>query len=113
MTNMSKKSALSDTMRSAPEVALSSGTNQALAKAAEAWFAATAECQREMIGFVSMRLEKDGEAAREMMACKNLADVAAIQSRWIEETLRDYNNEMSKLMTICTKSMNSGAGPKG
>jgi Phasin protein len=113
MTNMSKKSALSDTMRSAQEVALSSGTNQALAKAAEAWFAATAECQREMIGFVSMRFEKDGEASREMMACKNLADVAAIQSRWVEETLRDYNNEMSKLMTICTKSMNSGAGPKG
>jgi hypothetical protein len=48
-----------------------------------------------------------------MTACKNLADVAAIQSRWVEETLRDYNNEASKLMTICTKSMNSGAGPKG
>ena len=66
MTTMSKKSALSDTMRSAQEFTLSSGTNQALAKAAEAWFATTTECQREMIGFMSMRLEKDGEAAREM-----------------------------------------------
>jgi hypothetical protein len=113
MTTVSKKSTLSDTIRGAQEFVLSSGTNQAVAKSTEAWFAATTECQREMIGFVSMRLEKDGEAAREMMGCKNLADVAAIQSRWVEETLRDYNAEMTKLMNICTRSVNGGAGPKG
>jgi hypothetical protein len=113
MTNIPKKSALSDTMRSAQEFALSSGHNQALAKATEAWFAAATECQREMMSFVSVRLEKDAEATREMMACKNPAEVAAIQSRWVEETLRDYNSEMGKLMTICTKSVNGGAAPKG
>jgi hypothetical protein len=113
MTTMPKRSALSDTMRSAQEFALSSGANQALVKATEAWFAATTECQREMMGFVSMRLEKDAETTREVMGCKNPADVAAIQSRWIEETLRDYSAEMAKLMAICTKSVNSGAGPKG
>lgn len=113
MTTMSKKSTLSDTMRGAQEFVLSSGTNHAVAKSTEAWFAASAECQREMIGFVSMRLEKDGEAAREMMGCKNLADVAAIQSRWVEDTLRDYSTEMTKLMNICTNSINDGAGSKG
>jgi hypothetical protein len=112
MTTMSKRSTLAETTRSAEEFALPSGNNQVLAKATEAWFAATTECQREMIGFVSMRLEKDAETTREMMACKNLADVVAIQSRWIEDTLRDYNAEMSKLMTICTKSVNGGAGPQ-
>jgi hypothetical protein len=112
MTTMAKKSTLSDTMRSAQEFALSSGTNQALAKATEAWFAAATECQREMMSFVSMRFEKDADATREMMACKNPADVAAIQSRWVEQTLHDYNSEMGKLMTICTKSVNGGAGPK-
>jgi hypothetical protein len=100
-------------MRSAQEFALSSGNNQALAKAAQAWFAASAECQREMMGFVSMRLEKDAETTREMVACRNLADVAAIQSRWIEETMRDYNTEMGKLMAICTKSVKDGGGPQG
>jgi hypothetical protein len=99
-------------MRSAQEFALPGGNNQALAKATEAWFAATTECQREMIGFVSMRLEKDAETTREMMACKNLADVVAIHSRWIEDTLRDYNAEMGKLMAICTKSVNGGTGPQ-
>ena len=110
MTTMSKTSTLSDTVRSAQEFALSSGPNQALAKAAEAWFAAATECQREMMSFVSMRLQKDAETTREMMACKNPADVAAIQSRWVEETLREYNSEMGKLMTICSKFVNSRAG---
>jgi hypothetical protein len=113
MTTMSKRSTLSDTMRSAQEFSLAGGTNQAVAKAAEAWFAATTGCQREMMGFMSMRLEKDAETTREMMGCKNLADFAAIQSRWIEETQRDYNTEMTKLMTICTNSVNGGAGPNG
>jgi Phasin protein len=65
-----------------------------------------------MMSFVSMRLGKDAEATREMMACKNPADVAALQSRWVEETLRDYNAGMTKLMTICTKSV-SGGGRAG
>jgi hypothetical protein len=48
-----------------------------------------------------------------MMGCRNPADMTAIQSRWVEDTLRDYNAEMGKLMTICTKSVNGGAVPKG
>ena len=113
MTTMPKTSELSARLRSGTRTGLPDGSGQALAIAAESWFAAVAECQREMIGFVSMRLEKDGATARDIMACKNPADITAIQSRWIEETLRDYNSEMNKLMTICTQSVNRGAGPKG
>ncbi|MFL5203368.1 MAG: phasin family protein [Microvirga sp.] len=113
MPTMPKTSAISDTLRSAREFALSGDNNQALAKAAESWFAATTESQREMMGFMSERLEKDSEAIREMMACRNPADVMAIQSRWIEETLRDYNAEMTKLMTIYTKSVKGGGHTGG
>jgi hypothetical protein len=112
MTTMSKQSTLSDTMRSASEFALSRDNSQALAKATETWFAATAECQREMMSFMSMRVEKDGETAREILGCRNLADATAIQSRWLEETVRDYNSEMTKLMTIYTKSV-EGRGHVG
>jgi len=108
MTTMSNKPTLSDTMRSASEFALSRDNSQALAKATETWFAATAECQREMMSFVSMRVEKDGETAHEILGCRNLADATAIQSRWLEETVRDYNSEMTKLMTIYTKSVEGG-----
>ncbi|WP_114947987.1 phasin family protein [Microvirga calopogonii] len=115
MTTIQTRSGVSDTLRSGIGIgiAVPDGGGQALSNATEAWFSASAECQREMIGFVSMRLEKDGEIAREMIACKSLADVAAIQSRWMEETLQDYNAELGRLMTICTKSVNGGSGAKG
>jgi hypothetical protein len=113
MTTMSNKATLSDTMRSASEFALSSDNSQALAKATETWFAATAECQREMMSFMSMRVEKDGETAREILGCRNLADVTAIQSRWLEETVRDYTSETSKLMGIYTKSVNGNGRVRG
>ena len=112
MTTMSKNSGTSDTLRGGARLALSDNSSRALANATETWFAAATECQREMMSFVSMRLEKDAETTREMMSCRNVTDVAAIQSQWMEETLRDYNSEISKLMTICTKSMN-GEGRTG
>jgi hypothetical protein len=43
-----------------------------------------------------------------MLDCKNLTDATAIQSRWAEETLRDYNAEMTKLMTIYARSAHDG-----
>ncbi len=110
MATMPKSSGTSDTLRSGAIFAMSGDSG--LANATETWFAAATECQREMMSFVAMRLEKDGETTREMMGCRNLADVTAIQTRWIEETLRDYNAEMTKLMTICTKSL-SGGGRTG
>jgi hypothetical protein len=108
MAIMPKSSGTSDTLRSSTGYAVSGDSGRAVANAAGTWFAAAAECQREMMGFVSMRLEKDAETAREMTGCRNPADVSAIQSRWMEETLRDYNAEMSKLMTIFAKSVNGG-----
>src|SRR5688500_4938488 len=113
MATMSKSSGTSDTLRSGAGYASSGEGSRALANSTETWFAAATECQREMMTFVSMRLQKDAETTREMLGCRNLADVTAIQSRWVEETLRDYNSEMGKLMTICTKSVNGGATPKG
>jgi hypothetical protein len=92
MVTMSKSSGTLDTLRSGAGYAVSGDSGRALANATETWFAAAAECQREMMG------------------CRNPADMTAIQSRWVEETLRDYNAEMGKLMTILTKSVNGGGG---
>ena len=72
-----------------------------------------AECQREMMSFMSMRLEKDSETTREILGCGSLADVTAIQSRWLEETVRDYNSEVTKLMGIYTESVKGGGHAGG
>ena len=110
---MSKNSGTPDTLRSGAGYALAGDGGRALANATETWFAAATECQRGMMSFVSMRLEKDADTTREMMGCRNVADATAIQSRWMEETLRDYNSEMGKLMTICTRSVNGGGRTGG
>lgn len=106
MTTMSRHSELSETIRKTHQPARSNESEQAMVKATESFVAVTAECQREMLSFMSMRLEKDGEMAQEMMSCKNLADAAAVHSRWMEETFRDYNAEAAKLISIYTNSVN-------
>jgi hypothetical protein len=113
MTTMHKKSAVSETLRTFNEFTGLDDSGRTLVGAMETWFAAAGEGQREMMSFVSKRLEKDGETVREMLGSRNLADAMAIQSRWIEETLRDYNSEMTKLMTIYTKSANGRGRPVG
>jgi len=113
MATMPKRSATSETRRGAGSFVVSGDNSRALADAAETWFAAATECQREMMGFVSMRLGKDGEVAREMLACRNPADATAIQARWIEETLRDYASEMTKLMALCNRAMSSSGRSGG
>ncbi|MCB8819418.1 phasin family protein [Microvirga rosea] len=110
MTTTPKSSGTSDMLRSGAVFAMSGDSNRILANATETWFAAATECQREMMNFVSMRLGKDAETTRKMMGCRNLGDATAIQSRWIEEALRDYNSEITKLMSISTKSIKDGSG---
>lgn len=59
------------------------------------------------------RLEKDGEAIRRMLTCGNPAEITAIQSRWVEETLRDYAAEMTRMMEIFARSARGGVPPSG
>ena len=75
----------------------------ALMAGAETWWSTLAECQREMGRFISDRLSKDGDAIRETLTCQNWTDVLEVQSKWVDETLRDYNAEMSRLSGLYAK----------
>jgi hypothetical protein len=61
---------------------------------------AAAETQREIMNFVSKRLEKDSEAFRDFGQCATMADAMQVQFRWAQETIRDYGTEMSKLVEM-------------
>ena len=112
MTTMSKASAKSHTLSSAHDLAWP-GDDGALANAAQTWFAATAECQREMLDFLCRRLQADGETFSETLSCRNLADVTTIQSRWVSEAIRDYRDEGVKLMEIYSQAVNGRGRNKG
>ena len=88
-----------DSIRNTP-----TGNNgAALFTGMETWWSAAGECQREMADFMSLRSEKDSKFFREALACKNPTEVLSVQSHWIEETLRDYSAEMTKMIAIYAK----------
>ncbi|MBB4015808.1 hypothetical protein GGR16_000814 [Chelatococcus caeni] len=109
MTITQQESATKGKPRGVDQFAMAGQQGRALMEATQTWFTTAAEWQREMLGFMSMRLEKDGRAMREMMTCRDVGDVSAVQSKWLEETLRDYNAEMGKLMALYTTSVNGSA----
>jgi Phasin protein len=76
---------------------------QPIVQGAEALFATFAKSQREMLDFVSMRLEKDSDTIRELTSSQNWTDALSIQSRWVQETIRDYTEEATRLLALYTR----------
>jgi len=77
--------------------------SRALMAEAETWASTMAEYQQEVGRFISDRLNKDGEAIRRTLASGNWTDAVGIQAQWVEEAVRDYNAEMSKLSGLYSK----------
>lgn len=50
--------------------------------------------------FVSMRLQRDVEAARALAACRSGEDAARAQHEFISTMISDYFNEMHELLSI-------------
>ncbi len=72
--------------------------------AAEAWWSTLTEYQREVGQFISDRLAKDAEAIRQALACRDWTAALEIQGRWVDETLRDYSEEIKKLSGLYAKT---------
>jgi len=87
--------------------------SRALAANTGAWLSTMTECQQEMMAFVSMRLSKDGQTMRDIFTCKSPAEVVEIQSRWVQDTLKDYSEETSKMLAIYSKQTVHAAQNKG
>ena len=83
--------------------------NRALLDGAQRWWSTVAECQQEVAHFVSDRLAKDGKAIKETLSSGNWSDALAVQARWVDETIRDYNAEITKLTKLYTKAAVSTA----
>ena len=81
--------------------------SRALVAGAETWWSTVAEYQREIGHFVSDRLSKDGETIRQTLTCRSWRDALDLQARWVDETIRDYNEEMKKLTGLFAKAASS------
>jgi hypothetical protein len=109
MSNQKSSAALENTVTSLR----SELPNRALLDRAQTWWSTVAEYQQEYqqeVGhFVSDRLAKDGEAIKETFTSRNWPDALAVQARWMDETIRDYNAELTKLTKLYTKAAASTA----
>ena len=76
----------------------------ALLAGPEAWWSTITEYQHEVGQFISDRLAKDAEAIRQTLTCRDWAAALEIRGRWVDETLRDYSEEMKKLTGIHAKT---------
>jgi hypothetical protein len=72
-------------------------------RSSEAQLATMAEGQREWLGFVAVRLEKDGQTIRDTLTCKRWQDVVVVNTHWAGEMMRDYQAEATRILTIYTK----------
>jgi hypothetical protein len=69
---------------------------QPMLRSADRLFATFVRSQRELLDFVAMRMEKEGEVIRELAACRTWAGALAVQSQWVQETIRDCAAEATK-----------------
>ena len=76
----------------------------ALMTGAETWFSTMTEYQRGVGQFISDRLAKDAEAIRQALSCRDWTAALEVQGRWVDETLRDYSEEITKLTGLYTKT---------
>ena len=70
----------------------------------EAWWSTMTEYQRGVGQFISNRLTKDAEAIRQALGCRDWTAALEIQGRWVDETLRDYTEEMKKFTGLYAKT---------
>jgi len=77
---------------------------KALMTGAETWWSTMAEYQQEVARFMSDRLAKGGDAIRQTLSCRSWTEALDVQSKWADETLRDYNAQMSKLSGLYARS---------
>jgi hypothetical protein len=114
MTAQPARSTYADNVTQFTRALTNNAPGQFMMPGTDTLFATFASKQREMLDFVTMRLEKDSELIRELGACQNWADALTVHSRWVQETLRDYTAEASKLFAFSTSvEQQEGARQKG
>lgn len=55
---------------------------------------------QEFMSFVQARLAEDAKTQQELMNCRDMNEMAAIQSKFMERTMQQYTDETGKLVDL-------------
>jgi hypothetical protein len=58
------------------------------------------EMQREIADFVAKRIREDMETQQDLLRCRNLDDVRAVQTRFFRNAMEQYSAETTRLMKL-------------
>ena len=81
------------------------------ARAARAYFNGATKINQEMINFVNARVKKDMETARTIVTCRNSSDLFNAQAQFLEEALRDYADEASRMFHLAAEITSQTLAP--
>ena len=76
---------------------------QAFAEACTAYADCVSGLNKEFMGFVSSRLNRDVELSQALAACKNWSEAVALQQRWAQEATHEYMEEAGRISALATK----------
>ena len=67
------------------------------------WMSMISDYNGELFDFMARRFAKDARMMRELHDCENLNEVSDVHAKWLQETMRDYSDEATKLMALPLK----------
>jgi len=76
-------------------------------------FTSVVEMQKEVAGFVSGRIRQDLETQQELLRCRTLDELRAVQGRFFRSTLDQYSAEATRLMQLSTEVFTRAIDPTG
>jgi len=79
---------------------ISSRNLAATTRAAQACFNGAAKFNQELLGFANERVKKDVESASSFMSSKTSEEAFHTQAKFVEEMIRDYADEASKILHL-------------
>jgi hypothetical protein len=74
----------------------------------EALWSVMTDYQREVLGFMSMRLTKDADLLRQMQKCRSWEEATLLHSKWMQTTFSDYSRELAKVLNITPRQVEGG-----
>ena len=80
-------------------------------RAARAYFGGAAQINWELIDFVNRRFQKDIASAQSYMTAKTSKNAFHSQAQFVEDALRDYADEASKIMHMAADIANNTLAP--
>lgn len=80
-------------------------------RAARACFSGAAQMNRDMVDFMNLRVRKDIACAQTFMTAKTSRNAYETQANFLQEAMRDYAEQASKLFALAADIAESAMAP--